>query len=189
MNYINPPTDSLYKFCSIVGVVIYVISFYLPWKMLAVLEDRIAKFSFEIENKKADMEYQNQYIKHIEMIVGLTDNATISLFSDSTNSKLQINNKEAYLKNRIIDTENKIKNIGEYKLLLLDAIRKNAISKAEIDLSGKEIGRISKRVTFMQWVNIIGMILGILLSLYGFLNWYYKIQVYQDKIIKKQASE
>lgn len=52
-----PPNDSFYKFTAISGLIIVVLSLYIPWQMLS--EIRIATFDMQLEIEKLDIEIQH----------------------------------------------------------------------------------------------------------------------------------
>lgn len=184
---INPPTDSLYKFCSIVGVIIFCLSWYLPQKMMDEFQEKMAKFNLSIKTDKADFEYQKYYIKDFKLTHGIGDNTNELVFNESEYSDLTIDKKAEYLRKRIVNVEDKVKYSAEYNLLLLDSIRKVDINSANISFAAKEVERNSKNLDAIYFASVFGKILGLLLFVYGFLNWYYKVQIHQDMILKRQA--
>ena len=53
----------------------------------------------------------------------------------------------------------------------------------------KELDRLVLELERILKYRILGITIGCFLTGFGFLCWYFKIQVYQDKIIKKQAEQ
>lgn len=41
MNFLSPPTDSLYKFCALSGLTIFFLSYYLPFNLADDLSSKV----------------------------------------------------------------------------------------------------------------------------------------------------
>ncbi len=136
MNVPLPPTDNLYKFLAIFGLVIVVMSFIFPHLLIFDLETQIIKLNGEA----AVLEYDIQ--------------------SYERNSKLKISaTDEKQLRHRVAEVTGKKEIIS-------------GLAKQIKDLLG------------MLWI-WIG--LGIFLMIIGFQLWYFKVQKYQDRILKDDA--
>ena len=60
---------------------------------------------------------------------------------------------------------------------------------ATIESLDYESDRLIAEVKLILKLKTYSIILGILLSIFGYIQWYYKIQKYQDKVLKNSAKK
>ncbi|MFH1315373.1 MAG: hypothetical protein ABIH67_03175 [Candidatus Uhrbacteria bacterium] len=148
MNIPNLPTDNLYKFIALVGVVVLLAASYFP--IIKARELRLAMI--EIEGKIKSLEIEVQYLQDI-------------------NKKLEPNESTG----------------DRNKEELLDKAYKLKMKNEELRTNSKKVEVIGIDYECIRKIQTYGMIFGFILSAFGFFLWYFKIQKYQDKQLKKNS--
>lgn len=184
---LTPPTDNLYKFCAILGLVLIVFNSYYNFEMafntekeISILEIDLKKTKFFVDKYNEDVEVNNQAMKYLisfldknNKLLDSINNLIISgrvekIKSDKLNEF--IDNKQAEYKSKIDDNTLKLHNDREKIFLnFIESEKKSNLIKIEIEKLRKH-----------TWFLFAGGILGIFLSFFGFYNWY-KIQKLNDK--------
>ena len=158
----NLPTDSLYKFCALSGILILLVSLYFPIKIIETIHSKILANTLEIKRIGIETEHQ-------EYKFGIIDTKVREILKSKGLTLDQINKEiDNYLKT--VDTTYALK-----------------IKTAEAGIINKENKRLNDKLLLITIICAVGDAIGMFLALYGFFNWYFKIQVYQDRIIKKQT--
>ncbi|MCK5062144.1 hypothetical protein KAR28_06390 [Candidatus Parcubacteria bacterium] len=161
-----PPTDNLYKFISIFGILLmlalpaYCIFFSYTQQQEAqadVLEKEI------LEDEKNDI--KNEIIDKIENV-----DKELEQLKQNYNQE-----KADDLSESILILENKKKELSKKLIAINSLIDKNTHRKEFINK--------------LRVATTIYLFVGFVITLIGFSLWYFKLQRYQDKIIKKQAEE
>jgi len=148
VNIPNLPTDNLYKFIALVGVVVLLAASYFP--IIKARELRLAKI--EIEGQMRLLEIEVQHLQDTSKQLG--SNETIG---DCNREEL----------------------VGKaYKLKM---------KNEEIKTNSKKVEVIGIDYELIRKIQVAGMILGFILSAFGFFLWYFRIQKYQDKQLKKNS--
>jgi hypothetical protein len=140
MNIPTIPTDNLYKFIAIFGLLISLTGTYLFQNNFQEINSEIDKLDIEYEQIKV----KNPFYKKILLLKdSLEINKVIEFKTDSVSF------------------------IKRYRKL------ENRVNSLKHDLQ----------------VYIFIIFLGIGISIFGFCKWYIKLQIYQDKIVKNEASK
>lgn len=151
--YPHPPTDSLYKFLSIFGCIIVVVSVYYPLHLLDIYKDKASTLRIEFNKAKVEQEKRKELIDEIEIL------RARGKYKDS------------------VDLRNKLNN----------HLRESSIRSYEMNSMLKDIERHGNNALYATIASIIFILLGLIMAFLGFKKWYYKIQIYQDKILESQA--
>ena len=64
-----------------------------------------------------------------------------------------------------------------------------AIEKLNLEAFSKSIKGLHGTIDLWGWMTCGSILVGGIMMLLGFREWYYKVQVYQDAILRKQAGE
>jgi hypothetical protein len=159
------PTDNLYKFCAITGVVLIVLSSYAAWQRFDELSKR--EIALEIALKRNDI-----------------DKAFVDIDAELAKSDLE-NSK----------LENDRNNFEERSRLLKDKIAKGfADTKAgwkdaeQNVATAKELLLLNSELKVTAWVGGVGCLFGMIIGGYGFYNWR-RLQLLQDSVLTKQLDE
>jgi hypothetical protein len=163
MNMSNLPTDSFYKFCALAGTVIIIFSFYIYWTSKQNMIKQINEFNLQ----KAILNVETKYL--IDEIKDMKE------LNDYLNEqKKPSKHIELELKRSLKESSEKGKEL-EIKTAELTSMRDSTL-------------RLTKEYDFFNLNCGIALILGFVLSVYGYLNWYFRIQIYQDQILKSAAN-
>jgi len=186
---ITPPTDNLYKFCAIVGIILVVFNSYYNLEMKIETGNELTKLIGEqkklliksknheenlIEFKKIlknDLQNKSQLTEEVKHHIKLAEQNKLSkeeLIEISSKIDKSLNDKEFTKK---IDSINKIiKKEGQ-------ALE---FEKIEIETKHELISRQETRTEIYSTYMWFGIITGLILSVFGFVNWW-KIQKEIDK--------
>lgn len=179
-----PPSDSLYKFTAIGGLILVVLSLYVPWKMdsdlqISLLDIGLELTKWDLEETKLKSglhEVQEQLKLTVQDVIDLKAYHQLSLKpprnspkGDSLTKTLQSH------RSNLKEFENQQQQL---QLLLLQS--KNALTKQ---------ARLRLQVDQLYLIALLTLGLGIIMMTLGFWNWYFRFQVHQDRIIKAQAEQ
>jgi hypothetical protein len=163
MNMSNLPTDSFYKFCALAGTVIIIFSFYIWWTSKQNMVTQINEYNLQSSILIVETKFLTDQVEQMR-----------ELNEYLNKQKKPLKNLEKELKHSIKETLEKSKEL-DIKTAELAVIRDNTL-------------RLTKDYEFFNLNCGIALILGLLLASYGYLNWYFRIQVYQDKILKSAGN-
>ncbi len=147
MNMIQAPTDNLYKFCAIFGLLIIFFSSYHTISKIYDLIIETYKINTEIEILKIDCEYFRDGVEK------LRSEAKIFKREDEQSEPL----KKMYL-DMLTHYQTELKEMDE---------QSNMISRKQNLI---HIQNIFVKFYIVGW--IISLIIGLILSFFGFKNWY-----------------
>jgi len=166
------PTDSLYKFCALSGLVIALLSIYYPHALLLDLHEKCGVVTREIDVAEAEHDYLTSYLARAQAIV------QNGVAGEEVHSTVKIHG----LVLTYSDADIKV---------LLDRIyedlRDLEIATAYLHQSNEETLRLWRNIQVIRWLSGLGLGIGILLAVYGFRMWYVRIQVYQDRMLATSA--
>lgn len=187
MDATNLPTDSIYKFFGLAGLLLLILSLTYPVNEMRNIEEELLKFEkdtsvLRIEkyffDKKIRIQFKfdsmstvsRQVIKRILLNKGTIDTTKILIDNNSKDFESFSNNYQECLKN-----------LDEEKLIAIKAI--------EIEYNVNRTAYLINESFKWLLICFIGMIIGSVLLIYGLFLWYTKSQVYLDFILKKDAFE
>jgi hypothetical protein len=182
-----PPSDNLYKFTAIGGLILAVLSLYIPWKMSSDLQ--MASYDLDWDMKKLRLETAQSKSE----VLDATENMQ-SLNEGITEFLKNLHNKNLNPPNKF-DMQNweKIKaELQEHWQNHL-AFEKNILEKdillAKIENTSAKQIYAEKRAFFLFLISMGTLVVGLIMTVFGFWNWYFKFQIYQDQIVKAQAKQ
>lgn len=185
MNIPNLPTDNLYKFIALTGVVLFIISLLLPEYLIRQYRDDIELYNGDVRKlgvEKAESEEKRQELKkQIDFLDKKSNSNCNSIVNDTlvVRSRVYDGPKELVQLSKQIDER-----IEEYfelnrvlKIKSIEIMTKLAI----IENKEKDINEIKEASEFF-------IPFAISLAILGFFLWFEKTQKHQDKVIQKQAT-
>ncbi|MBN2612475.1 MAG: hypothetical protein JXB00_13030 [Bacteroidales bacterium] len=191
----NIPTDSLYKFLSISGLVIILLS--VSSYIISFNKLKSEKIEFEKKAKLLDTRI-NYSIKDLrELILILRKDFPNKLDVNFINKfdsiyKIDSINNNAFsilgIKYKLESIPSSDSNPAIIETLLIelaDNIKALDSNRIELNYNNKQLLFKRKLLRGHLILGISGLLIGISLSLIGFYNWYFKHQIYQDRLIKK----
>lgn len=207
-----PPTDNLYKFVSISGLLLIVLSFYPSYLNFKLGEQRLE----HLKNYRMFMVDVDNFTKDLTNINQTSEDAKEGLknLESKLNEHEQLLSKaEQAIKNKDLPeaeklssqiTENRkeaekmfleLKPLAA-KLLASEDVaklyeRKNQqdIRQAELDSATELIKFYESEISYLQNLSRLLFILGLILTAIGFYFWYERIQKHNDLILVNQAQE
>jgi hypothetical protein len=197
-DFLKPPTDNLYKFITISGLVLQLIFLlFIPWNVHRVIVASTEEEStFEIlkidaiEEKRATDEYhteralwQNAQVAKDDKINALQDQVDNNSHLSRSDraailSEIQQMTAERYQRYRIARDLYIAANTS-----YIDALKRQAELRAKARSSRLE----RKLGIIVSVVLLFSFVVGSALTIKGFSLWFYRVQVFQDAILRQQA--
>jgi hypothetical protein len=175
---LQPPSDNLYKFLAIFGLIIFLASGFCKTFLLSEYNQKLIDISFQhllisdaLNKSDTLIRNNNLYMDSVRnyMFRYLTvDCAATSVENATKNYKLFLENNNANITVLHNQHDSLIKPFSNTYLM------KDALTE-QVD----NIRRYSK----------LGLILGVMLMFVGFVCWYEKYQIYNDLLISKELNE
>ncbi len=179
----TPPTDNLYKFISIFGLIISIASFiYVETKSIEIANETYnankLKFETQVEKQKIES-FRNEIEKNILDYYSVANIKAKPIINDSIIVWTKTLTGD---ENLVSQSSNISKQFVEYELKKAEFAKK----ENEYDTIEKvnELN-ISEQEKLFEWLDIL-LPIGILLTFVGFLLWYFKSQKLQDYILQEQ---
>ncbi len=173
MNIPNLPTDNLYKFIAIAGIIIAIFPCFLLYNNVQELLIQAINNQTEVNVLNIETDYLNKELKHLENQTTILENDMQKkglekeevIFLHDETQKLYETHKEIELKTK------------ELKIKLEQTKNKDELHKFLVEQYRK-----------FRFLTYILIFLGSFLSVCGFYCWYRKLQVYQDKFFKEMKN-
>ena len=165
MNLPNLPTDNLYKFLALFGLVITVSSTYFYVSETHRLED----FANQLDQTSAHLNIKFDAIDNEQS--HLKEKYTLLLDSDAT--------KE----NRFEITNNIVADID----VVAQRLERARIDSATAKMNENRFSEMLDDVDLVRKMSKPFFVLGIVISFFGFVFWYINVQKQLDKILRKKA--
>jgi hypothetical protein len=164
MNIPSLPTDNLYKFYAIFGLILFVFGTYLEYKNLTEIIESQQQWA------KADFKFFQ------DSVVDAKNHRDYDFYATELESAIETGNEKSI--NELHDLIGK--KIEEHKNLFVD-VESSRLSFVEHNNNLKAIRYKSKMFRFLA---IVIIITGLILMFYGFRNWQFKYQRYIDAEMK-----
>jgi len=196
-----PPSDSLYKFCAIGGIMIVALSLYLPWQIqserdIAILENNLSieKLRIESEGLKRASEHRARVLEDLDVDPTKVERLQEMLNRNNRTKKKYIDPNE--LKNQLEELRTQqAESVAklEKALDLVAQAERDVDQYSLINVQMKTLLDTSKvlieRADGVNQFSLITLGIGIIMVSFGFWNWYWKSQVHQDRIAQNQAAQ
>ena len=181
----TPPTDNLYKFMALSGIVL-VVAFFIP---LVFFRQTAMEYLAQVRGSK-ELEVQEKFVNQRLETLKLRQQHLID-----TKNKLQkrlegvnsaSNSETDKLEGLLKETNSEIESIEDasHELSLNLALKRAQVDSEEtVNFNERRDSRV------LIVVGVIWVVLGLALSFAGFWLWYKKLQRYQDRVAKKEAED
>lgn len=156
----SPPTDNLYKFCAISGLIIFFFSFYYPFTKIQNIQLDTINLEKENEIFNIDNEYLQRKIDTMKIQIeaaineNLDDLAYVQKYPDH--------------KNKIEEIDENIKNQRKKQIYI-----------------NKNVSIIKKNFFWLDVYNTLGIfppIVGVFIAIYGFAKWHKTQKMIDEKL-------
>ena len=201
MNVTTPPTDNLYKFMAISGLIIFLLSLYFPFKQAEDLELRISKVAGEIDeyNIKWEELYQQWLEVDNEFREGFRKEFGDSIYDEfiklyeereyfaCRDFLLRLTEKVQYsviIPNK--EDTSKVFNRTVRTLKLKEELIQHRITLSRIDTKNRELKILFNWRKRWNFLILTGGLIGAVISILGFILWYWRLQKPQDLILKNK---
>jgi hypothetical protein len=174
MNIPSIPTDNLYKFSALIGTIIVFLSLYVPYILSSELSKQISYLELKVKTSEAESDYFGDKVRAVEKIIDNSIAAQKGIRKHDPN-KLELNYSENELKVFLSE--------------LIELKKSRAISRAEEDNLLSETKRLNSEYDLIQNISRSFIIFGAILACFGYILWYFRIQIYQDRALKELSHE
>lgn len=184
MNLPNFPTDNLYKFMAIAGIILFILALFYPEYRSGEINTEIVLYNGEIKKLSVENEKAESKLKEIKQEIDILDtkaNNKGSVVNDTLISRTRILNGQSDL----VELSKKID-----KLVIEWTLINRQIELKSIDINIKSELIENKRKDLKTLDNAINFLgpLSMLLTFFGFALWYEKTQKLQDKVLSEQTN-
>lgn len=159
-----PPSDNLYKFAAIGGLILVILSLYFfPWKMSLDLVFEFHDLEFELQKWKIE--------------------------SDRLNSELSKKTEDLRPLREKAAAEEPKPDTGRYDRDVQKKISEQLIILEELKTTRAKLEFVKSQIVGICVFSVGMAVIGFGITYRGFRDWYYRFQVYQDQIVKAQAEQ
>lgn len=185
MNIPNFPTDNLYKFISISGMILFLVSLFYPTYLGNKLNNDIAIYNGEI--KKLSIENKKSKSKLDEI------KDEIRVLDEKGNFRGSITNDTMIVRTKVIVGDESLvlqsKKIDQLVSQWEEINRQIELKSIDINVKFEQIKNNRKDLDDLDEASSIFGPISILITLLGFLLWYNKTQKYQDRVLIEQTEK
>ena len=196
MDFLKPPTDNLYKFVAMSGLLLFLVSMtYPPWlhyrlsssifelekdtKILKLEtkaeETRRTNFKEALDAIRADSEATGKEVENLKRLVE----------SQPSRAKVAREQKRRLLQAQVDEIQKRFHEQSAAFTASSDAYEQKLIeSQYKLDL----VEWTYRQLKLLDWVALFCVGLGSFMANAGFIFWYRRLQVHQDAILRKQAA-
>lgn len=168
----SPPTDSLYKFLALAGILVCAASLYLP--------DELAS---RVEQQQEEVQTQAAVI--VEREARLKDRLDqLGKFIDSAIAKQQGTYRSDPAKLELTFSEVELKALLDRQASILEDV---AVSVEQLKGSSRRVERLQSRATHLHRLGIVGSWGGGVVGVLGLALWYVKIQRHEDHAARRRG--
>ena len=167
------PTDNLYKFIAIFGMLLII----LPFLVFPTIQN----YKYRIIDLTTKAALKDNELKELEKIVKQVEDKTSQL------------NKEEHIKNYENEFDvNKSREVNDVEKNVKDVFKKIEIGEIESINLNNELKKVVADFNYFAiliYIIKVFPIIGFIISIIGFYLWYNKNQKYLDIIIKKESEK
>ena len=170
----SPPTDNLYKFCAIMGIVIVTVSVLFPGKEFLILFSKVQDLNRQVAVAAVEVEMNGRKLRSLLKLIENTvreQNDGIVVSKD----KLILRYSEEEIKKLVIEAE--------------EVHRADRIRTVELEALVKMYKASTWMWAIVGSVSVVGVFIGTKLASFGFRMWHEKVQRPIDKALAKGAAE
>jgi len=169
MNFSALPTDNLYKFMSLAGLVIIFLSIYIPVSIIDTLSVRLALLEQEAEVAQAKVDFTDELSEHYQKIVDARKNE----------------NLDHGLGNSQFSREK----LSQFSKEVNDLILENRIDNAKLRGSTRSANLLIVKVSKYRKGAYLGLLIGFFLTYFGFRFWYTRVQLKLDQELEHRVGQ
>ena len=206
MDFGKLPTDNVYKFIAISGVALAIVSFIWPIQIAKETSDKVASMEHSLMEQMATVDSivlapSEQREKGMEP--GLNPNLMKIDGAGRVKWDKYLYDKQIYLVKAIARLNNPSPEVlKEFEFERVPADELPSRIKATVDRLRThrettrnvvfDIREVWRLVDYSKWTQTkgrIGILVGSIIAAIGFGLWYFKVQIFQDRILAKEANK
>lgn len=183
---LKPPTDSLYKFLSIIGLVIFLTSVVSPILLKRELNKQYTEFIRDVSTNNLDAKTWKDAQKQVEK-----ESVRFRDIHRRLGEVFDPNSKASLAEQKRVLDEAKVFDDAYSKLLadfekLLDDWHKQTV---QIDYKKNLVEDTEVYAQDMFTLFLLAGPIGLIMSIMGFVLWYRRAQKYEDLVLRKKVEE
>lgn len=183
MSLLSLPTDNLYKFMALAGIIVFIISL-MPFNKY--YESRLEKIQLagEIKTVRAEIDNYERKLNNILEVSKLAQTDIENL--ERQRKEIKHMDKRTFSKHLLFEEEMNKFSDNLFELTIKEYDNSLIIETKVIELHTRENRQryIDKTIKTLFVLSILGFIIGVLLTIIGFILWYKKCQIYLDRSVK-----
>ncbi len=166
MALLMPNALRFYKICAFLGLLIVIVTLSYSWNRMQQLEQSVSVVFEEIVITNMEVSGLKEELQHIDKVLSVVDGlGTIS-------------NKEEIIVDEIPYTAYEIERLRNDKQNILLHVKEKELDLTESSSVKKHV---MNEVRILFGIALMFLLLGTLLSAFGFLAWYFKIELFEDR--------
>lgn len=171
MNIPNLPTDNLYKFLSLAGIVVVIMAVYFTVTKVSEVSDKIM-------DVQEGQDIVSENIKSLERLVELLEKIV-----DNSIAELKGERKKDDKKLELVYSESEIKNLMSE---IRDSLAKIGVEKVRVEANTKRLTELHERSKKISHWGVFFIAIGMIMANFGFYLWYTRVQKPLDCILKRE---
>ena len=199
-DFLKPPTDNLYKFIALTGLLLLVVSVALPAYALYALEIKRLEAKHEVNIAKADIESANLF----KVLLDASQKSADSAGKGADAARANVDAARLYrgpdkakrmedAKNQLLKSTTQLqeasadfgKKTEEFHRQAVLLVRQTQESEYQTDV----LETINLAAFYSKFLLFAGVAVGLSLSVLGFILWYRKVQVFEDRVLERAAAK
>lgn len=199
---LKPPTDNLYKFIALTGLLLLIISVVLPAYAIVTMEMKRLDVVRELNKTSATLDeaknlgVEAEAATHDAHAASSLVDAAVARYKAMPKSKHPSRQEATERLRRLDEIEAATQRLRDASQKLQSKTeelgRKTAEAQTrniETDYQNELLETINLGFIVSKILLLIGSLVGIVLALLGFILWYRKVQVFEDRVLQKTATD
>lgn len=199
---LKPPTDNLYKFIALTGLLILIISVVLPAYALVTMEMKRLEVVRELNKTSATLDeakslgVEAEAATHDAHAASSQVDAAVARYKAMPKSKHPSRQEATERLRRLDEIEAATQRLRDASQKLQSKTeelgRKTSEAHTrniETDYQNEVLETINLGFVLSKILLLIGSLVGLVIALLGFVLWYRKVQAFEDRVLEKTATD
>ena len=166
MALVMPNASRFYKICAFLGLLIVIITLSYAWNRMQQLEQSVSVVFEQIVITNMEVNGLKKELQHINKVLKVADDIDA------------MSNKEEIIVDDIPYTAYEIERLRNDKKNILLHVKEKELDLTESSSIKKHV---MNEVRLLFAIALALLLFGILLSVFGFLAWYFRIELFEDR--------
>ena len=199
---LKPPTDNLYKFIALTGLLVLIISVVLPAYALVTIEMKRLDVVRELNKTSATLEeakslgIEAEAATHDAHAASSQVDAAVARYKAMPKSKHPSRQEATERLRRLDEIEAATQRLRDTAQKLQSKTEELGKKTAEAhtrsietDYQNEVLETINLGFVLSKILLLIGSLVGLVIALLGFVLWYRKVQLFEDRVLEKAATD